>query len=571
MDVDGLPLVQHDETDILSTAPVPGAPPCSPNAASATRDWVRGANVPAVSRAHGSTGSDGLLTAAVKQVIGNLHHLASSVSRRFALEQIGKLRRDKLEVSAILAELLGVERDAHCSLTDSVVVALAGLHSRTVANTMHKIKVAEGDTSTPRGLRGRPPKTKPSDGCCAEGTQVGVDEIPEGLSELLQLPNAGVSAVSADGSSPISIAQGATPVMSFPIPASLCSQDPNRRAGLRVASLAARFFTSPSLPLKVFTPLLAWLSQHFPGEMGSTNHSLHFVRDFGRTMGAHLQTCQALAHWQLLPALRIPSDFQRIVDGYTCMGEPLLVLAHVLVKPDGSLGRMVVDLSPNAADALRTERGGQVNAAAGSAGRAPASGHRWKSGAAVAEHIVLLESGLSMSLRDMLLRHAVTVGDGGYVGAHSVSLMQHLSHLLLREVGPSLPMGVQETCTGGTSLGRPLANFMPRNWLREKLTTRSRPRKSSTICCGGCARDSLSDRAELSLEVSRRSWASNGKRPWRRGLTGSKPPHIQRIAGGASPQPFPSWSRPSRSNWRRATCLPRGHKTKQKTKAKRTK
>ena len=114
-------------------------------------------------------------------------------------------------------------------------------------------------------------------------------------------------------------------------------QDSEENIGLRVAELAARFYIDPHLPTSAFTSMLCWLDQQRPGCVGETNHTFNFVRDFGRVMIMHLNFCSAVEHWQRVPALNIPSDFARVVDGYTCMGEPLLLLVHCLTNAKGDL------------------------------------------------------------------------------------------------------------------------------------------------------------------------------------------------------------------------------------------
>lgn len=161
MDAHGLPWVGgRDEGDILSLAPGTPAMVASTagggsSAASAPQGWEVGQNVPAVSRAHRSANSDGLVSPALRQVMCNLHHnLRSTVHRKTALQQVGALRQDEVEVATILAALLDIQRTSHCSRTDSVVAALLGLNPRTVANTVH---VVQTEGSCPgRKNRGRP-------------------------------------------------------------------------------------------------------------------------------------------------------------------------------------------------------------------------------------------------------------------------------------------------------------------------------------------------------------------------------------------------------------------------------
>lgn len=196
--------------------------------------------------------------------------------------------------------------------------------------------------------------------------------------------------------------------------------------GLRLGSLAARIYTDPHLPFVAFTSFVSWIDQHMPRSLGTTNHSPDFPREFGRVMSVHLQLCLSLQHWQRLPALRIPSDYFRIIDGYTCLGEGLFVLVHVLTGPDGEIFYMIVDLSPNASNVIRTGREGEGQL------------HKWKTGKAVAEHIFTLERGMAISQWDSTFRSAGTNGDGAYIGPYSNDLMKHYQDKLVADFGPRL-------------------------------------------------------------------------------------------------------------------------------------
>ena len=183
--------------------------------------------------------------------------------------------------------------------------------------------------------------------------------------------------------------------------------------GLRVGELACRFYTGPHLPLSAFLPMLSWMDQQHPGCVGEINHREHFVLQFGRVMTARLNLCSALEHWQCVPALRLPSDFARAVDGLTCMGEPLLIIVHCLTDITGDMVWQLVAASPNSSNALRAGRQASTNEPI----------HQWKSGPSVAEHVFACETGLSISGLDAIARHATTTGDGGYVGAYSCQLV----------------------------------------------------------------------------------------------------------------------------------------------------
>ena len=106
-----------------------------------------------------------------------------------------------------------------------------------------------------------------------------------------------------------------------------------------------------------FVTLVSIFDSLLPGALGQTNHSQHFCRDFGRILTSHLQLCVALQHWARVPALNLPSDFSRVLDAYTCAGEPCQILVHIITLPTGDLEWVLLDVISNAAQAtlVRTE------------------------------------------------------------------------------------------------------------------------------------------------------------------------------------------------------------------------
>ena len=184
------------------------------------------------------------------------------------------------------------------------------------------------------------------------------------------------------------------------------------RVGWILGSLALRIYCDASLPTSAFTSWLSWLDFFFPGCAGNVNHSWNFAAGFGRTAAMQLNQYLSVQHWQRIPALHIPSDYARVFDGYTCLGEPLLILVHVITTPAGEIAWMLVSCSPNATNALVAGRG--ARGLPGAEGRGHV--HAWKSSAAVAEHIRMCEQGVSCDDMDALLRTATNNADGAYIG-----------------------------------------------------------------------------------------------------------------------------------------------------------
>jgi hypothetical protein len=150
-----------------------------------------------------------------------------------------------------------------------------------------------------------------------------------------------------------------------------------------------------------------------PGSMGSINHSSKFCRNFGRVMLGHLRLCVALQHWAQVPALRMASDFSRVVDGFTCLGEPTQIVVHIITLPSGDLEWMLIDIVPNAAHATYVQEG-----------RGPETLHKFKSAVPAAQVIRAVETlSCSMSDGEAGRRHACTCADGAYIGKWSVQLV----------------------------------------------------------------------------------------------------------------------------------------------------
>ena len=324
---------------------------------------------------------------------------------------VGPFNGQTAKISEIVQRVLpGCTSERHISSEEQVIACLTGLNVRTVQNAFRRLQECGGTLAEPESA-GRRRKKRPLEAAGAHidrNCRTRLDDLPKARGDN-------------------------DPLLDFldaeaPIPEQTAITNPGERSersreanGLLLANLAARFYTDPHLPISAFTPMLSWLDSQWPGCIGQTNHTRDFVLRFGRTMTLHLDLCSTLQHWQIVPALRLPSDFARVIDGYTCMGEPLLIEVHCLTNAQGEMTWQLVGLSPNAATAVKGNR------------QEGAPLHQWKSGACVAEHVIALEGGLSMNPVDMVFRHATTNGDGGYVGPKSNNLVHHWAKSLLSQ------------------------------------------------------------------------------------------------------------------------------------------
>ena len=365
--------------------------------------WGRGTNVPHISRQH--IDGSGVVNEAIQEIIGNLTwHLSSAadldVLGAFLQKSLNRRRANKsvkITVAHVLGALLGTEAASHIPLAHVVAARLTGMKRRTASNVAAAVQ-KEG----PRARAGCVGRRRRAEAAGGEG-----GDRAESLADL-----------------PPDLADD---LLAEDVAQNCAEEDPNVALGLHVGSLAAYVYTNAHLPLDAFTSFVSLSDRHAPGSVGNVNHSAAFCLNFGRTLGVHLQVCQALEHWQKVPALSIPSDFLRVIDGYTCLGEPCLGLIHRKTNAFGCLVNTIIDISPNAQNSLRAPREGSGKL------------HNWKSGAAVAEHMVALETSVSVTLADGVLRHAGVQGDGAYVGPWSNNVTKHYESLILRRIPGKLP------------------------------------------------------------------------------------------------------------------------------------
>ena len=193
-----------------------------------------------------------------------------------------------------------------------------------------------------------------------------------------------------------------------------------------------KVYVDHELPMAAYPSFVSWLDMHMPGRWGSTNHSWWFSQKFGRCCTRHAVTCAAAQHWGRLPALRIPSDFSRAIDGYTCMGEGILVVIHFVVSSTGELYYVAASLSPNANDSLPATREGDNGVL-----------HAWKSGAATGEHVRHCDKEMWINDVDAAARHATTNADGCLLGGNPIDFQ--ISEFLdsNRRYNPNISFRVQ--------------------------------------------------------------------------------------------------------------------------------
>ena len=124
------------------------------------------------------------------------------------------------------------------------------------------------------------------------------------------------------------------------------SADRQKLVSRRLGSLAARLVVDGA-GTDNYTSWVHTLDAHFPGELGSLNHSRRFAETFTRGL---LVTARGLMVRMLhtkLRALGRPSDYARVIDGLTLhSGESLLIHLVVTFARDGRVIVTLLDLAP---------------------------------------------------------------------------------------------------------------------------------------------------------------------------------------------------------------------------------
>ena len=172
---------------------------------------------------------------------------------------------------------------------------------------------------------------------------------------------------------------------------------PHLKPGLLLASLAANL-NAEGLPLSSFTRFVDFVDHHAPGSCGSTNHR-DFARNYVGAMSRELERRQCQMLWGVVPALGIPSDFQRVLDHLTPNhGETLLIVTLVITTATGDIVPVTLDLRHIAAN------------------KHDHATVRFKSVRESALAVRRVEAKFKLDASACLHRHCVTVGDGALVG-----------------------------------------------------------------------------------------------------------------------------------------------------------
>jgi hypothetical protein len=120
----------------------------------------------------------------------------------------------------------------------------------------------------------------------------------------------------------------------------------NLVAGLRVGSLATKLIVDGA-SLDSFEGWLHMLDSHFPGEFGQVNHSKRFAAKFSESLLGVVEHCHMSDLQSSLKALRVPSDYARVIDGLTTSGgETLLIHVVLAASRDGVVRWHLLDLTP---------------------------------------------------------------------------------------------------------------------------------------------------------------------------------------------------------------------------------
>lgn len=278
---------------------------------------------------------EGAVPAALQEVLRNMQQvLAKPLDVELAKDFLGSRRRGRaVKLSTFLERMLPRQqgRKHHLSRTEDVLSTLTGMSIFTIQTVLRRVKSRQGRAEPCKGAGGRPSHRGPSS---ADAEQDDVSQSGESDGELQEEVDLDEPRIDE-------------PVVQAPGPEVQRAHD-LRHVGWRLGALVARIFVDPRLPISAFTPFVSFMDAQAPGCVGELNHGFDFFSALSRCMISHLQLCTALDHWAKVPALGIPSDFARIIDGYTCEGEPCQVVVHIITRSSGDLDWVLVDIAPNA-------------------------------------------------------------------------------------------------------------------------------------------------------------------------------------------------------------------------------
>ena len=285
-------------THLAGLPDVPSLPPlretdCLRGTKRKFADWHRGVNAPHVSKA---ASKDGVLGEQAQEVLGNLHkHLCQPINLGHLADIVAEFQKrsarrrvKRFTIASLLMRVLGFESKKHVAADHVVAARLCGLRVRTTSNNLQQMSKRSWST-IPRKLRvGRKRLA------CVAAAESAASEGSE--NEALCFESGDVV---GEVDSQVSLGCKTEKPETRP----RCEENNTTSIGMRVGSLAAKVYIDPHFVAGAFPSIVSWADEHVPGSMGSTNHDKKFVKDFGRLLAVHLQTCNAMQHWQKIPAL----------------------------------------------------------------------------------------------------------------------------------------------------------------------------------------------------------------------------------------------------------------------------
>ena len=284
---------------------------------------------------------DGVVPPAVQEVVRNMRGALAKTVGMASLMEVQKrcIKGRRITLATVIDMLAGSKTTgAHVSVADRAISAMSGLSCHTVSSIHRRMRASSGQAWQPQGAGGRPH--------LAEQRTEAADTLRDDVDIFLDSDLVGVAGVAGPVRDTGSV--GSAGVIQ-PSPQTEKVQFTRHDLGLHVGRLATFVYTNPLLPAKSYTSLVSLMDAMSPGCLGSTNHGVKFCLNFGRTLAAQLQFCIGMQHWARIPALGLPSDFARVLDGYTCLGESCQVLIHTITLQSGELAWLLLDVVANAA------------------------------------------------------------------------------------------------------------------------------------------------------------------------------------------------------------------------------
>ena len=372
------------------------------------RAWVPGRNVPAIHR-----GTSGDMPEVVQQILGNI-----LVSCEMHLDGLAKALTASPSAASVAAHLTKIN------------IRTVRAFEKRPKKEHWKLKSGRGMTAPAEPRAPAEPAAAPAEPAAApaepavapagtEATATGLPQVREGSLSEDEFSEAGGSQIAHKAQLP-----GLTTLDRW-------RAHENYVVGMCRAELAT-FWITQSMPQKTVNSFMAWARAKFGDKVGTLNMSWRFLWEFTQSLSATLDFCTTAGLHTCLPALGLPSDITRVVDGISARsGESLWAVIHLRTDASGALAWDLLDL-PNT---------GCLPSNARMALNLPEFKSHGPQRLVTLTHAV--EKRFRFNDRDRATRLASNVGDGAIEGPNSAHFSKIEAELMGHAYDPLLSMSCE--------------------------------------------------------------------------------------------------------------------------------